>query len=139
MKALIVEDDFISRMLLQALLSPYGECHVAVNGREAVHAFRMARAQGEPYDLVCLDIMMPEMDGHEVLRAMRAAEEADGVLIGDGSKIVMTTALQDKGNVFTSFREMCDGYLPKPISKAKLLTHLNSFGLIEPAVVSPRR
>ena len=129
MKTLIVEDDFTSRMLMQAILSPYGECHVAVNGREAIQAFRLARAQGHPYDLVCLDIMMPEMDGHAVLKTLRAAEEAEGILIGDGAKVVMTTALMDNSNVFNAFREMCDGYLTKPIDKAKLLSLLASIRL----------
>ena len=48
MKTLIVEDDFTSRLSMQAILSPYGECHIAVNGREAIQAFRLARAQGHP-------------------------------------------------------------------------------------------
>jgi two-component system chemotaxis response regulator CheY len=42
MKTLIVEDDFTSRLFLQKILSPYGECHIAVNGNEAVQAFQMA-------------------------------------------------------------------------------------------------
>ena len=42
MKALIVEDDFTSRLLLQELLKPYGATHIAVNGREAVEAVRIA-------------------------------------------------------------------------------------------------
>ena len=46
MKTLIVEDDFTGRLLLQTLLSPYGECHIAVNGREAVDAFRRAMKRG---------------------------------------------------------------------------------------------
>jgi two-component system chemotaxis response regulator CheY len=129
MKTLIVEDDFTSRLLLQAILAPYGECHIAVNGREAIQAFRLARTEEQPYDLVCLDIMMPEMDGHAVLKALRACEAAEGILVGDGAKVIMTTALTDNGNVFTAFREMCDGYLIKPIDKAKLLKDLTSLGL----------
>jgi two-component system chemotaxis response regulator CheY len=129
MKTLIVEDDFTSRLLLQKLLAPYGECHTATNGREAVLAFRIATLDGRHYDLVCLDIMMPEMDGQAVLKAVRAAEEAEGVLVGDGAKVIMTTSLSDKGNVFTAFREMCDGYLVKPIDRTKLLGCLTSLGL----------
>ena len=129
MKTLIVEDDFTSRLLMQAILSSYGECHIAVNGREAIQAFRLASAEGHPYDLVCLDIMMPEMDGHAVLKALRTAEEVEGILIGDGEKVIMTTALTDTGNVFNAFREMCEGYLVKPIDKAKLLSQLVSLGL----------
>lgn len=64
MKSLIVEDDFTGRLLLQKLLAPYGECHIAVNGKEAISAFAMALESGERYDRVCLDIMMEEKDGH---------------------------------------------------------------------------
>jgi two-component system chemotaxis response regulator CheY len=63
MRTLIVEDDFTSRLLLQSFLSVYGECHIAVNGREAVAAFRAAQERPQAYDLICMDIMMPEMDG----------------------------------------------------------------------------
>ncbi|MEI8372542.1 MAG: response regulator [Planctomycetota bacterium] len=130
MKTLIVEDDFTSRLLLQAILSPYGECHIAVNGREALQAFHLANEKGHPYDLICLDIMMPELDGHAVLNALRAAEEAKGIHFGDGAKVIMTTALADSSNVFSAFRETCDGYQFKPIDKAKLLENLASLGLV---------
>ena len=88
MKSLIVEDDFSSRFLLQGLLEPYGDCHVAVNGREAVSAYRMALDAGQPYDLVCLDIMMPEMDGHAALKEIRAMEESKGIDSTHGAKII---------------------------------------------------
>ena len=132
MKTLIVEDDFTSRLLLQKILIPYGECHIAVNGREAIHAYRLARQQGRAYDLICLDIMMPEMDGQEVLKEIRRMENSEDVPAGQGVKVIMTTALKDKENVFSAFNEQCDGYLVKPIDKTKLLKHLVEFGFIEP-------
>ena len=64
-KTLIVEDDFACRKALQIFLSEYGNCFIAVNGCEAVEAVRQALDEDQPYDLICLDIMMPEMDGHE--------------------------------------------------------------------------
>ena len=76
MKTLIVEDDFTSRLFLQTFLSRYGDCHMAVNGKEAVEAFQMATDNGSPYHLICMDIMMPEMDGQEAVRQVRALEEA---------------------------------------------------------------
>ena len=121
MKVLIVEDDFSSRLLLQMLLSKYGECHIAVNGAEAVLAFRMALDAGKPYDLICLDIMMPEMDGQTALKEMRAQEEARGIVSTHGAKIIMTTALDNVKNVAAAYQELCDGYLVKPIDKAKLI------------------
>ena len=66
MKALIVDDDFVSRLLLQKVLMAYGEAHIAVNGKEAVEAFTAALRLGSSYDVICLDIMMPEMDGQDV-------------------------------------------------------------------------
>ncbi len=131
MRALIAEDDFTSRLLLQKLLAPYGESHVAINGKEAIEAFRAAKQKRRPYDLICLDIMMPEMDGQTVLREIRAIEEGAGIRTGHGAKILMTTALKDPKNVMAAFRELCDGYLVKPIDKAKLVKYLQEFGLIE--------
>ena len=130
MKTLIVEDDFTSRLLLQASLTPYGECHIAVNGRVAVEAFRAAREQGQRYDLICMDIMMPEMDGQEALRQIRKLEDDADILSGDAVKVVMTTALDDIGSVMTAFKGLCDAYLMKPIDKAKLLAQLKSLHLI---------
>jgi two-component system chemotaxis response regulator CheY len=130
MKTLIVEDDMSSRFVLQAFLTKYGECFVAVNGREAVDAFRVAREEGKPFDLICMDIMMPEMDGQEALQQIRDMEETEGVPSSKAVRIIMTTALQDTKNVMTAFRALCDAYLFKPIDKAKLLENLQKFELI---------
>ncbi len=131
MKTLIVEDDFTSRLLLQEILKVYGPSHVAVNGKEAVAAVRLALAQNAPYDLVCMDIMMPEMDGQQALREIRELEEAKGILSSSGAKVVMITALTDVKNVSAAYRNLCDGYLTKPIEKSKLLEELRKLKLIE--------
>jgi two-component system chemotaxis response regulator CheY len=130
MKTLIVEDDFSSRLLLQSLLGRYGECHVAVNGKEAVQAFQMAKESGRGYDLICMDIMMPEMDGNAALREIREVEAAVGVQSSAAAKVIMTTALTDIKDVITAFQGLCDAYLFKPIDKAKLLEHLQLLRLV---------
>lgn len=129
MRTLVVEDDFTSRLLLQSILAPYGECHIAVNGNEAVDAFRAARARGQAYDLICMDIMMPEKDGQTAVKEIRAIEEAGGTFSTHGVKILMTTALDDVKNVANSFRALCDAYLLKPIDTAKLREHIRSLNL----------
>ncbi len=127
MKTLIVEDDFTSRLLLQELLKSYGPSHIAVNGKEAVEAAHLALEMGEPYNLICLDIMMPEMDGHQALRQIRGHEEARGILSSNGAKIVMTTALGDPKNVIAAWQSLC-GELQKPYSLNKLRQLLMKVG-----------
>lgn len=82
MKSLIVEDDFTTRLLMQKFLAPYGESHVAINGEEAIAVFTNAINSGDPYQLICLDIMMPEMNGHVVLQEIRAIEESREIMLG---------------------------------------------------------
>ncbi|MFA6010867.1 MAG: response regulator [Desulfobacteraceae bacterium] len=130
LRVLIVEDDFTSRILLQEVMSQYGACHIAVNGVEAVVAFQDALHNKKPYQLVFLDIMMPEMDGQETLKRIRAIEEEDGIMLGHGAKIIMQTAHTDAKNILESFSEMCDAYLVKPIQVDKLNKELKSLGLI---------
>jgi len=131
MRTLIVEDDFTSRLLLQRILLPYGEAHVAVDGEEAVKAFSSALEAGQPYDLVCLDIMMPKKDGHGVLREIREIEGKRGVLGLDGAKVIMVTALNDSVNIMASFVSQCEAYIVKPLDKNKLLKEIRLLGLIE--------
>jgi two-component system, chemotaxis family, chemotaxis protein CheY len=131
MKTLIVEDDFTSRLLLQTLLRNYGPSHIAVNGNEAVEAMRLALEANEPYNLICLDIMMPELDGHAALKQIRALEEAKGIWSTHGAKIVMTTALRDMKNACAAFSSLCDAYLVKPVDKTRLLETLRQLTLIK--------
>ena len=67
MNILIAEDDFPSRKLMLNYLSKYGQVDVTVDGMEATFAYMMALDEGRNYDLVCLDVMMPVMDGYQAL------------------------------------------------------------------------
>ena len=136
MRALIVEDDFTNRRLMQVYLRPFGESDVAVDGQEALHAFRLATEAARPYHLICLDIMMPVLDGQTVLKHIRAAEAQHGILLGSGVKVIVTTVLSDVHNVMNAFQQQCDGYLVKPIERAKLLRMLEDLQLIAPAAAA---
>ena len=130
MTTLIVEDDFVNRLVLQRRLAEYGETHIAVNGDEAVEAVERMLETGAAYDLICLDIMLPGMDGQEALEKIRAAEADKGYRVGEGARIVMTTALGDAENVMSAFRHQADGYLVKPIEAEKLDQKLKELELI---------
>ena len=131
MKCLIVEDDFTARKLLQTYLSDYRDCFVAVNGNEAVEAVQAALDESQPYDLICLDIMMPEMDGHDALKAIRQIEKSHEIEDLNGVKVIMTTALTDFEHVSGAFRTGCEAYLVKPIRKNELLNEIEKLGLTQ--------
>ncbi|MFH7318984.1 response regulator [Desulfurivibrio sp. D14AmB] len=132
MKILITEDDFIARKLLVRQLSTIAEVDVAVNGKEAVTAAHLALNEGAHYDLICLDVMMPDLDGIRALRAIRQLEEKLGLSGDDRSRIFMTTGLSEKGKVLEAARSGCDAYLIKPITKARILEEMVKVGLVPP-------
>lgn len=78
MRILVAEDDYASRRLFVAFLSPLGPCDAVENGLDAVEAFEAALEEGNPYDAVCLDLMMPGLDGRQVLVAIRRLERERG-------------------------------------------------------------
>ena len=131
MKSLIAEDDFVSRKILQDVLSKYGESNVAIDGEEALQAFKDAFENNAPYDLVCLDIMMPIMDGRDTLRNIRAYEDKKGVEGLDRTKVIMTTAVDDPKSIIGAFREQCEYYMVKPIKIAEFTENLKELKLIE--------
>ena len=130
MKILVVEDDFTNRKLLQSQLSLFGECDTAVDGEEAILAFRMSLDNHRPYDLICMDIMMPNIDGKEALRKIRQIENDLGYHDEEKVKVIMTTALDDAEAVVDSYEEGATAYLVKPITKKKLVEELLRLGLI---------
>lgn len=129
MRILLAEDDFVTRKFMTGFLSKYGECDVTVDGMEAVDAFMMALEEDNLYDLVCLDIMMPVMDGYQALMGIRNLEKQYEIPAEKQAKIIMTTALNDEKNVKMAFDLGCTVYSGKPIDQEKFEQVLKKFGL----------
>lgn len=130
MRILLAEDDFATRKFMADFLSKYGDCDVTVDGMEAVDAFMMALEEEKPYDLVCLDIMMPVMDGYQALLGIRNLEKEKGIGAEQGAKVIMATALTDEKNVKMAFDLGCTIYSGKPIDKVKFEMALQKLGLL---------
>jgi two-component system sensor histidine kinase/response regulator len=118
MRILVAEDNAVNRQLVTALLVKRGLTAVTVvNGREAV-----AAVTESVFDVVLMDVQMPEMDGLEATAAIRKVEALTGIHL----PIIALTAHAMKGD-----REIClaagmDGYLPKPISPKELFALIES-------------
>jgi len=126
-RILIVDDDSVAIMILQHYLALYGRVDTALSGQEAIDKFRSA-LNTESYDVVFLDIMMPGIDGQAVLRALRGMEEEVGVLVGEGCRVVMASAISDFTAISTSFRDLCDAYIVKPFDRDAVLGAIAKFG-----------
>ena len=131
MRILLAEDDYVTRKAMDSFLSKYGECDVTVDGSEAVDAFMLALEEEDPYDLVCLDIMMPVMDGYQALMAIRNLEKERNIPKEKQSKVIMTTALNDEKNVKMAFELGCTIYSGKPIDQKRFEQALKKLGLVE--------
>jgi two-component system chemotaxis response regulator CheY len=131
MRILIAEDDLTSRKFLFKFLSNYGECDLVVDGLEALDAFLISLKENKPYDLICLDIMMPKVDGVKVLKHIKDLETQKGILPEKRSKIIMTTALAETQFVQNAFDIGCDAYAAKPINTEKFIEVLMKLGLID--------
>ena len=129
MKSLVAEDDATNRKLLQTFLSRYGECDIALDGKEAVGAVAVAIQSHREYDLVCMDLRMPQMDGQEAIREIRKQETVAHVL--KSAKIIVTTIHTDTDSIAGALLGRCDAYLVKPIDTIKLKRELKAFGLIQ--------
>lgn len=130
MRILIVEDDFASRRFLYKVLAEYGQCDTVVDGLEALDAVFISMRDHKSYDLICLDIMMPKVDGVKILKAIRDLEKKKGLLPHKRAKVILTTALEESQLVKNAFEEGCEGCLIKPIDTDKLIEMIKNLGLI---------
>ena len=129
-KVLIAEDDMASGKFLMKLLSKYGHVDLARDGIEAVDNFVKAASSEEKYDLVCLDIMMPKIDGYKALESIRNAERKLGIPRISRCKIIMISAL-DEGFDSSYASDDYDEYICKPIDIVKFDNIIKKMGLFD--------
>jgi len=131
MKSLIVEDDFTSRIILNDVFAKYGPSHSASNGKEAFEAFSAALLAKDPYHIICLDIVLPDINGSIILKKIRNFEKANSIKNENAVKIIMTTSIGSKDMVLKALKYGCNAYMVKPIQVKNLLEHLQNFKLTE--------
>lgn len=129
MRTLIVDDSFLTREIVKDSLSPFGDCTIAVNGEEAIQAFEKALEEDKRYDLICLDIRMPVMNGDQALVRIREIEKDAGISFAEEVKVIMTTACDDPKTVVDSYyKGGATSYLVKPFDEGTLLKEVRKLG-----------
>ncbi|WP_320008888.1 response regulator [Maridesulfovibrio sp.] len=131
MRFLIIDDDETVHMYLSKLLSPYARCETAFNGNEAIELYRKAHDEDDPFDTIFMDILMPEMDGHEATKKLRDIEQELKVDGPDEFKLVMITSLKDTKNVSQAFfKGYASCYIVKPFNKVQVMNELRENNIL---------
>ncbi|MBI2393814.1 MAG: hybrid sensor histidine kinase/response regulator [Deltaproteobacteria bacterium] len=121
-RVLIVDDEARNLSLLEALLAPLSLTTVrAAGGREAIELYQAEQARGG-FDLVLLDVMMPEVDGLTALAAMREATPA-----GERIPIVLVTALGAREDRLRGLEAGADDFLTKPLDPHEVRCRVRTF------------
>lgn len=129
-KCLVVDDDELGRELIIHYLDGVAECDMASNGALAVEMFRDAFELGNPYGLMILDIVMPEMDGHTAAKEIRQIEKEWGVPTNGGVTIIVLSSLNTPGDVIQAYvSARSAAHLLKPVQPEKLLATLKKLGI----------
>jgi PAS domain S-box-containing protein len=115
---LVAEDNEVNALLIRSLLTKLGHhAVIASNGEQALESWRAARSAGAPYDLVLMDIQMPQLDGIETTRRIRGLEAGQP---GRQTPILALTANTLVEDRYACFEAGMDGFLIKPLDREKL-------------------
>lgn len=129
-KCLVVDDDELSREMILNYLEGYAACETASNGREAVEKVQASHEKGDPFSLIILDIVMPEMDGHEAGKAIRAFEKNLGIPLGNQVKIIVLSSVNTPQEIMQSFMTINPAaHLVKPVEPGKFRETLAKIGV----------
>jgi len=130
MKSLVVDDDITCSYIFQTQLSRYGHCDTVTNGWDAIEAYKSSLNKNDPYHLIIIDIMMPDMNGYEVLKNIRAIEAERQIRFPFNAKIILATGLDDIENrqLEEKLDELSEAYLVKSNDLNALINKLNLLG-----------
>jgi len=128
MRILIADDAKLNQILVTKALEEYGELVIVENGLEALIEFRNALKLGIPFDLICLDIEMPNLNGIETLLAIRKIEENKNI---KKSIIFMITGSKDITRILDSFEGKANAFIVKDSNmKNRIDTELKNHGFV---------
>jgi len=118
LSVLVAEDNEVNALLMRSLLTRLGhQAVITTNGEEALESWLSAKSAGTPYDLVLMDIQMPQLDGIETTKRIRAREAAQP---GRQTPILALTANTLVEDRYACFEAGMDGFLIKPLDRDKL-------------------
>ncbi len=129
MRILVVDDELVSRKKMMKIVNDFGQAEGVQNGEAAISAVKTALENWKLYNLITLDVSMPDISGTEVLSTIREMEDERGLDPEEKTKILMVTSHSDIETVKACVGK-CDGYVIKPFNKESLVEKMKKIGLL---------
>ena len=121
MKILLIDDEPVALTKLELMLTKVGTCDTATSGIAATECFVKAIGENQPYDLVTIDIELPDITGLDLLNRFCQLEKKNAIA---PAKKIMVTAHSNVDYVVKALSQ-CDAFVVKPLRKATLLEKIN--------------
>jgi putative two-component system response regulator len=122
MRILVVDDELVSRAKLQVIMRTIGECETVDSGHGAMAAIEEAQEANRPFDLVCMDVNMPQMDGYDLCKRLKSDKKTQDI------PVIFITAEEETEHETRGFELGAADYIKKPFNpavvKARVRTHL---------------
>lgn len=128
MRILLIDDEPVALTKLELMLTNVGLCDTAATGVAATEHFVKAINENQPYDLITIDIELPDITGLELLNRFCLLEQENGIA---PAKKIMVTA-HSKVDYVVKARSKCDAFVVKPLRKLTLLEKINDLLFPEP-------
>ncbi len=132
LRVLIIEDEPVNRQYLLLALRKHGECLAVDSGEAGLVAHRRALDQGQPFDVVFLDIQLPGINGLKALELLRAEEDERDIPEASRAQVIVTTVMDDDQTALRAFIQgHAASFLTKPFRTGQLEDELLKLGLVQ--------
>ncbi len=131
MKVLIIDDEKISRKVLLKQMEGIGDCTAVSDSQKGFALVMKSLREKQPYELITMDVSMPNMSGPQLLSQIRKKEKSMKIKKADRIKIIMVTSRMNISTIKECIGLGCDGYLSKPVNKYQLLGNLEQMGFAD--------
>jgi two-component system chemotaxis response regulator CheY len=129
---LVIEDDTLSRKVLEKFFSEFSSCDTAADGATGYRLFEQAILEDSPYDLICTDITMPGLSGHDLIKKIRDREQSLPIQGYIRTTIFVISASNCSKDMESALLDSdCDDYIVKPFRQEMLKAMLEKYNLLD--------
>lgn len=131
MKTLVIDDDYSCSNMFKLFFEKYGQCDTFSLGQNGLTAYKEALQTGQFYDLVVIDIILPDINGVDLLNFIRAEEDMNNVSVNFRTKVILTTSLDDDVNrkIESTLTHGLETYYAKSFANGGLREKLIELGI----------